>query len=125
MGELAPSATGARCTGITEAASFALQDRYQLGLQAYLASSQHVLYPSLFNFISGLAPWLLVADLYQQVHDLWQDTGVTSFAVLQLTDAHLVGSHMLPFSSWDVGAVATRPQHTADLPEDSRRVNMC
>ncbi|CAJ1408792.1 unnamed protein product [Effrenium voratum] len=61
----------------------------ELDAQAYLASSQHVLYPSLFNFISGL------------------DTGVTSFAVLQLTDAHLVGSHMLPFSSWDVGAVVS------------------
>ena len=35
-----------------------------------------------------------------------QEGGVTSFAVLQLTDAHLVGS-MLPLSAWDIGAVVS------------------
>ena len=61
----------------------------ELETQTHLATSPHVLFPSLFNFISGF------------------DGGVTSFAVLQLTDPALVGSHMLPLSAWDIGAVVS------------------
>mmetsp|Transcript_29100 Transcript_29100/g.67492 ORF Transcript_29100/g.67492 Transcript_29100/m.67492 type:complete len:579 (-) Transcript_29100:254-1990(-) len=60
-----------------------------LETQIHLATSQHVLFPALFNFISGF------------------DGGVTSFAVLQLTDATLVGGHLLPLSAWDIGAVVS------------------
>lgn len=60
----------------------------EMDAQVHLASSSHVLFPSLFNFVSGF------------------EGGVTSFAVLQLTDAHLVGS-MLPLSAWDIGAVVS------------------
>lgn len=60
----------------------------EIDTQVHLASSWHVLFPSLFNFASGL------------------EGGVTSFAVLQLTDAHLVGSMAL-LSAWDIGAVVS------------------
>ena len=40
------------------------------------------------------------------ISDISEEGGVTSFAVLQLTDAHLVGS-MLPLSAWDIGAVVS------------------
>ena len=61
----------------------------ELETQIRLAASPHVLFPSLFNFVSGF------------------DGGVTSFAVLQLTDAALIGGHMLPLSAWDIGAVVS------------------
>jgi len=60
----------------------------EMDAQVHLASSSHVFFPSLFNFVSGF------------------EGGVTSFAVLQLTDAHLVGS-MTALSAWDIGAVVS------------------
>ncbi|CAE7942712.1 unnamed protein product [Symbiodinium sp. KB8] len=61
----------------------------ELETQIHLATSPHVLFPSLFNFASGF------------------DGGVTSFAVLQLTDPTLVGGLLMPLSAWDIGAVVS------------------
>jgi len=61
----------------------------ELETQFHLATSPHVFFPSLFNFASGF------------------DGGVTSFAVLQLTDPTLIGGLLMPLSAWDIGAVVS------------------
>eukprot|EP00928_Gymnodinium_smaydae_P048415 TRINITY_DN32368_c0_g1_i1.p1 TRINITY_DN32368_c0_g1~~TRINITY_DN32368_c0_g1_i1.p1 ORF type:complete len:583 (+),score=57.41 TRINITY_DN32368_c0_g1_i1:119-1867(+) len=52
-------------------------------------SNNHVLFPSLKNFIGGY------------------DMGVTSLAIMQLTDPHLIGGGWPVMSTWEVGVIAS------------------
>ena len=62
------------------------------------------------------ATFLLGAPHFHSISPLpiSEEGGVTSFAVLQLTDAHLVGN-MLPLSAWDIGAVVSWRWKPADV----------